>query len=44
VAAFMGGHAVRPPQAAAPCGPRWAPHRPAAAERVGSSLGLGPIR
>jgi hypothetical protein len=43
--AFMGMRArQQPPQAAALCGPRWAPRGPAATERVGSSLGLCPIR
>jgi hypothetical protein len=32
------------PRPAMRCGPRWAPRGPAAAERVGSGLGLGPIR
>jgi hypothetical protein len=36
---FMGARA----QAAARCGSGWAPHGPAAAERVGSGLWLGPI-
>jgi hypothetical protein len=41
---YGGARAALPPQAAAGVsGPRWTPHGPAAAEWVGSSLGLGPI-
>jgi hypothetical protein len=42
---FVGTRArQQAPQGAARCGPRWALRGPTAAEQVGSSLGLGPIR